>query len=187
MKILEPKEKCIKEYPLLFKYLFDNKISDVKNLTYLPYINEFSNYIIKYYSFKITREEAKHKTLNEEIDERKIRNFLISWKKIKSKAVQYKSHKVMNEKEFSKKTELIYFLMDINEEGYGMYLASAYQNFINWQNEFLDFIIKNGCHKENLKFYIDNMKQKINIQDANSNQTLLMNALKAHIMKILLI
>ena len=178
MKLLEPKEKCKEEYPLLFKYLFD---SDVKKLTYLSYINEFSNYLIQYYSFKISREEAKTKTLNEEqelIDqfgERKIKNFLVSWKKIKSKAVQFKFHKLKEGKEFSKKTELVYFLNDINEEGYGMYLASAYQNFINWQNEFLDFIIKNGCEKENLKFYIDNMNKKINIQDANLNQTLLIN------------
>jgi len=182
MKLLEPKEKCQKQYPLLFKYLFDNEISDIKKLRYLKYINDFSNYMIEYYSFKISREEAKYKTLkNEEQDliyelgEKKIKNFLISWKKIKSKAVQYKSHKVMNEKELSEKTELIYFLIDTNEEGYGMYLASAYQNFINWQNEFLDFIIKNGFDKENLKFYIDSMKQKINIQDANLNQILLID------------
>ena len=181
MKILEPKENYKKEYPLLFKYLLDDKISDVKKLKYLTYINEFSNYMIENYSFKISREETKNKTLNEEQDlrerigERKIRNFLISWRKIKSKAIQYKSHKVMDEKELSKNTELIYFLININEEGYGMYLASAYQNFIKWQNEFLDFFIKNGYHKENLKFYIDKMKTKINIQEANSNQILLID------------
>ena len=180
MEILKPKEKCKEEFPLLFKYLFDNN-SDAKKLTYLSYINEFSNYLIQYYSFKITREEAKSKTLEEEQDlldqfgDRKIKNFLISWKKVKSKALQFKFHKLKEEKIFTKKTELAYFLNDINEEGYGMYLASAYQNFINWQNEFLDFIIKNGCQKDNLKFYIDNMNKKINIQDANLNQTLLIN------------
>ena len=182
MKLLEPKEKCQKQYPLLFKYIFDNKISDVKKLTYLSYINEFSNFMIEYYSFKISREDAKNKTLKEveselkeQIGEKKIKNFLISWKKIKSKAIQYKFHKVMEEKSLTDKSELVYFLNDINEEGYGMYLASAYQNFIIWQNEFLEFIIKNGCQKDNLKYYIDNMKKRINVQEANSNQILLIN------------
>jgi len=142
MKLLESKEKYKKEYPLLFKYLLDNKISDVKKLEYLPYINEFSNYMIEYYSFKITREVAKNKTLEKEkmlkelIGEKKIKNFLISWKKIKSKAIQYKFHKVMREKELSIKSELAYFLNNINEEGYGMYLAAAYQNFINFKSFF---------------------------------------------------
>ena len=136
---------------------------------------------MEYYSFKISREEAKKKTLNEEkeiielVGEKKIKNFLLSWRKIKSKAIQYKYHKIMDEKELSIKSELAYFLNDINEEGYGMYLASAYQNFINWQNEFLEFIINNGYHKEYLKLYIENMKKTINVQDANSNQTLLIN------------
>ena len=181
MELLESQEKYKKEYPLLFKYLFDNKISDVKKLAYLTHINELSNYMMEYYSFKISREEAKKKTLNEEkefielVGEKKIKNFLLSWRKIKSKAIQYKFHKVMDEKELSIKSELAYFLNDINEEGYGMYLASAYQNFINWQNEFLEFIINNGYHKEYLKLYIENMKKKINVQEANSYQTLLIN------------
>ena len=180
-KLLESREKYTKEYPLLFKYVLDNKITNVKKLEYLSYFNEFSNYMIEYYSFKISREEAKNKTLNEEKDlieqigEKKIKNFFISWRKIKSKAIQYKAHKVMREKELSERSELVYFLNDINEEGYGMYLAAAYQNFINWQNEFLEFIINNGYHKEHLKLYIEDMKKKINVQEANSNQTLLIN------------
>jgi hypothetical protein len=180
MKLLEDKEECQKQHPLLFKYLFDDNISDVKKLIYLPYINEFGNFLIEYYSFKISRDEAKNKTLKDEqealkeqIGEKKIKNFLISWKKIKDKAIQYKFHKIMQEKSFTDKTELAYFLNDIKEEGYGMYLASAYQNFIKWQNEFLEFIINNGCHKENLKVYIESLKKEINIQDANSNQILL--------------
>ena len=137
--------------------------------------------MIEYYSFKITREDAKTKILNEEeemmeqIGEKKVKNFLISWKKIKSKAIKYKFHNKMKEKELTRKTPLAYFLNDINEEGYGMYLAAAYENFVKWQNEFLEFIISNGSNKENLKFYIENMSKKINIQDANSNQILLIN------------
>ena len=181
MKYLEPKEECQKKYPLLFKYLFeDDKISDVQKLTYLTYINEFSNFMIEYYSFKITRDEAKSKTLKEDeaeikeqIGEKKMNNFLISWKNIKKKAIQYKFHKVMEEKAITDTSELAYFLNDINEEGYGMYLASAYQNFIKWQNEFLDFIIKNGSDKKNLKIYIESLKKEINVQEANSNQILL--------------
>jgi hypothetical protein len=185
MKLLEPQEKCKNEYeyeyPLLFKYLLDKEMADVKKLTYLTHINEFSNYLIEYYSFNLTREEAKNRILNDEnalieqIGERKIKNFLISWKKIKSKILKYKFHKNLEQKEFTRRTELAYFLNDINEEGYGMYIAAAYENFIKWQNEFLEFIINNGSHKEHLKFYMENMRKKINVQDANSNQILLIN------------
>ena len=39
----------------------------------------------------------------------------------------------MEIKSLTMKDELIYFLNDDNEIGYGMYLAAAYQNFIIYQ------------------------------------------------------
>ena len=78
----------------------------------------------------------------------------------------------MEKKDLSETDKLIYFLDDTNEEGYGMYLASAYQNFIKWQNEFLNHIIKNDSKKEIFKCYLENLKKEIPIYDANPNQIL---------------
>ena len=55
-------------------------------------------------------------------------------------------------KDLSINDKLIYFL---NDNGELEYLASACQNFIDWQNSFLDPIIelnKNG-HKHTNRFY----------------------------------
>ena len=78
----------------------------------------------------------------------------------------------MKPKDLSKNDKLIYFLNDANELGKGMYLASACQNFINWQNEFLEHIISSSTHNSVLHCYVDNMKNKIPVQDANPNQIL---------------
>ncbi len=37
---------------------------------------------------------------------------------------------------------LDYFLNDNEEKDKGMYIASAYQNFIEWQNNFLNKLIE---------------------------------------------
>ena len=68
--------------------------------------------------------------------------------------------------------KLIYFLNDDNELGYGMYIAAAYQNFISWQNEFLQPIIDSATFNKNLHYYIENMKKKVPVQEANINQIL---------------
>ena len=182
IKKLGQKEKYMKEYPLLYKYLSeDNKESNIKKLIYLPYINDFSNYMINYYSFNISREDAKLRSLrNEQIfnDEQfkiKWKRFFASWERIKDKAIKYKFHPNMEVKTLKEDDKLIYFLDDINEVGNGMYLASAYQNFINWQNEFLQYIIDNGKNKKNLDFYIESMNNKMPVYEANSNQILQIN------------
>ena len=81
----------------------------------------------------------------------------------------------MEEKSFSKSDKLAYFLNDANEVNYGMYIASAYQNFINWQNQFLQSIIDIGKDKKYLDFYVEELKKQIPIYEANSNQALSLN------------
>jgi hypothetical protein len=63
----------------------------------------------------------------------------------------------MPEKQLKSDDPLIYFLNDDNELGYGMYIAAACQNFINWQNGFLQPIIENEKFNGNLRYYIENM------------------------------
>ena len=82
----------------------------------------------------------------------------------------------MGEKTLSKSDKLAYFLNDTNEEGNGMYIASAYQNFINWQNQFLQSIIDIGKDKKYLDFYIEELEKKMPIYEASSNQALSLNS-----------
>ena len=70
---------------------------------------------------------------------------------------------------------LIYFLNDDGELGYGMYLAAAYQNFIGWQNNFLLSIIDSETKSKTLNYLINNLKNKIPVQDALSEILLIDN------------
>jgi len=81
----------------------------------------------------------------------------------------------MKVKELTEKDNLVYFLNDVNESGYGMYIAAAYEKFIKWQNRFLEYIIKYCSNNKNLNYFIENMKNKIPIYQANKNQILLIN------------
>ena len=65
----------------------------------------------------------------------------------------------MEEKKgFSKEDKLINFLNDANELYNGMYLASACQNFIEWQNTFLQPIVDaNSTSQGILHNYINNI------------------------------
>ena len=57
-----------------------------------------------------------------------------------------------------------------------MYFSAAYENFISWQNDFLNYIIENGANKSNLNIYIENIKNEIPIYEANTNQIVLINS-----------
>ena len=50
----------MKKYPILYKYLSEEK-GDVKKLELHANFNDFSHYMIDYYSFNISREKAKEK------------------------------------------------------------------------------------------------------------------------------
>ena len=173
---LGPEGICALKYPLLYKYLKDEE--GPKLMKYLPAFNEFTNYMVDYYSYKISREDARTRTLeNEEIfkqiDSNKFKPFKEAWDKIKIYATKYKCQNEMEIKNLNNKDKLICFLNDANEFGNGMYLASACQNFISWQNNFLEYIISSAAHNGILHCYIDNMKNRIPVQEANPNQILL--------------
>jgi hypothetical protein len=155
------------KYPLISQLLADN--DNIKKLKYLPDINEFSNFIIDYYSNKITREEAKNKILDEKIlkkIENKFNKFKSAVKEIKGDISFYKSLKKIKYKELEKETPLIYFFNDDSELDYGIYITAAYQKFISWQNEFLQSIIPSIDEDSKLYFYLNNLKKKIFAQDA---------------------
>ena len=168
-------ENYMTSYPLLYNYLKtvegQNKVNLLK---YLPAFNEFTNFMVDNYSYQITRADAKNEKLYQGqcFDENKFNAFKESWDNIYQYATKYKCNKEMEPKQLTKEDELIYFLNDNNELGCGMYLAAACQNFISWQNEFLQTIIESRNFNKNLNYYIENMKKKVPLQEANLNQIL---------------
>ena len=127
------------------------------------------------YSYRISRADAKDKVLSqtEEFSEDKFKSFKKSWDNIYQYAIKYKCRDEMEPKKLESKDKLIYFLNDCNEFGNGMYIAAACQNFISWQNEFLQSILDSSADfYGNLHYYVENMKKKIPVQEAIPNQIL---------------
>ena len=165
-------------YPLIKQLVNDSP--EVKMLAYLPAFNEFTNYMVNHYSFKISREEAKNRVLDDEDISKekgfnkKYNNFTKAWDHIKSKATKYKCRPPMEVKEkFSKKDKLINFLNDAGELYNGMYLASACQNFIEWQNTFLQPIVDANMFNGILHNYVNTITKKIPVQEAKPDQIVL--------------
>lgn len=169
---------------------FTKNVMNIKNLIN---INKLSNLLLRIYSHKIAREEAERTTLNNELNyiyneyknisgenelkdkdeffEEYIDNFFKSLDFIKTKLIKYKS-KILYDLEImtgGKFLPLSYFLID--DKGIkGMYLASAYENMIEWQNDLIHLITENNKNDGILSKYFSLLGQEINIQDAKSNQ-----------------
>jgi hypothetical protein len=133
------------------------------------------------YSFKISRDDAKKRELSKEeiyqndAYKKKFNNFIKSWNEIKSEAIKYQCRPEMPVKSLNANDKLIYFLNDNGELLFGMYLAAACQNFIEWQNTFLLPIVEINAFNGILHHYVDNIKKKIPVQDAKFDQILLIN------------
>ena len=167
------------KYPLINQLL--NEVQGVNKLKNLPDFNDFTNYMVNYYSFKISRDKAKMEDLNNsEITQdnafkKKFTLFIKSWNEIKNEAKKYKCRDEMPPKSLSINDKLIFFLNDSGELGGGMYLAAACQNFIEWQNTFLEPIITNNVFNGILHHYVDNLQKKVPVQDAKYEQIVLIN------------
>ena len=65
---------------------------------------------------------------------------------------------------------LCYFLTDDGDKDGGMFLASAYQHFIGWQNSFIEAIIGNnrlsGIHNS----YVSQLEQEVFVHDAGNEE-----------------
>ena len=159
------------------------------NMANLININKLSNLLINFYSYKISREDAKSKKLkneltfiidsyneinNEQINEKDfikeyIDPFIASWDKIKNKSVQYKC-RTLKPLDLDIEKTVYYFLIDDGDKEGGMALASAYQHFIEWQNIFINQIISKNKMSGILNSYISQLEQEINIQDASPEE-----------------
>ena len=167
------------QYPLLRQLL--KNMPGVRKLKNLPAFNDFTNFMVDNYSFKISRDDAKRKELDTEEDiqankafKKKYNNFIKSWNEIKTDAIKYKCRPEMPVKTLSPNDKLINFLNDNGELYGGMYIASACQNFIEWQNLFLQPIVDvNVAFNGILHHYVENIQKKIPIQDSKKDQILL--------------
>ena len=174
--------------------LLINKDEDIlKNATKLKYlnsINNLSNILLGIYSYKISRDEAKTKILrnelkyieeifgqNESFENNFITPFIESWDKIKEKCTQYRCYNLVDKEPLNLKigSYLSYFLADDGERLGGMFIASAYENFINWQNSFINSIIDKNKMSGTLNSYISQLEQEINVQDAKEDDILLID------------
>ena len=167
-----------KLYPLITSYI--NPENDkIKYLKELPKYNKFINLMINKYSYRISRNEAHIKKINEEdifkINENNFREtleeFIKVWNKISAYCTKYKCHQ-MEEEILNNQMALENFLIDDGEIGKGMYLASGYQNFIKWQNEFLEPITTTlDNNKGGILYYLnESLKNRIDVQKANKNE-----------------
>ena len=172
-------EQHEKKYPLITIYLRnDNKEKFL--IKYLPEFNEFSNFMIDYYSYKITREEASARIIkDEDIYKNNINNFkdkfnsvIKIWEKLKPYSIKFECRDEMPPVDLDENKELAYFLNDNGDMGKGMYIASAYENFIQWQNNTLDYLIENSKQKGILHHFVKNMERTINVQNAGKNEVL---------------
>ena len=175
-KIPEYKRK----YPLLNAYLIqENKEKEL--IKYLPEFNEFANFMIDNYSYKISREEASKILLkDEEIYKSNQKGFADLFNKFRDKiwcnlnpyAIKFNKNEEMPPIDLDENKSLDYFLNDDGEMYKGMYIASAYQNFISWQNTFLDQIIEPLRQTGILHHFIKNMGKSIDVQNAKNNEAL---------------
>ena len=134
--------------------------------------------MIDYYSYKISREEASKKILEEEEIYKngkfkdKFKKFKNIWKHLKPYAIKYACRDEMKPIDLNEKREVAYFLNDNGEIGKGMYIAAAYENFIEWQNQFLDGIIEPIKQNGILHHFVKNIEKSIDIQKAKKIETL---------------
>ena len=193
-----------KNYPLINLLLRKDEdlTQNAINMKSLENLNKLSNLLIKIYSFNISREDAKEKIFKKEwgdiidkynninkkmifnneaeFEKEYVKPFIQSWDIIKKKCIQYKC-KILGENKkqqylnMDANLPICFFLVDNGDIDGGMYLASAYQHLIEWQNAFLDLIISQNGLNGILNSYISQLEQQINIQDATKDEILIID------------
>ncbi len=179
LKYLRNEPAYEEKYPVIANYTNEQQMFNLKLLKNLKNINPFVNFMIDYYSYKITREDGKKKLLKDEIPiinnaNDKIndlfKKFLRSWKKINREAIKFKCRPEMPAKEISQNDPIAFVLNDDGELGNGMYIAAAYQNFIDWQNQFLNAVVNNIKNGSPLYYLIEKIQKEVISQLAQTNE-----------------
>ena len=149
------------EYPVLNSIVNNELFEKLKKLRCISLINPFVNQMINKYSFQISRNDAKEKIIDDtDTTSNEYYEFQKGWAIIQNDANQYGCHQLPPLDDLFKIKNLNYYLNDNMELSGGMYIASAYDRMINWQNELLNSIaLKEGRIS-------NNEKNMIMIQDA---------------------
>ena len=163
------------QYPVLTNYLNARQSGSIDLLQNINNINPFINYVLDKYSNKITREEAKQKKIKDELinDEEMKRlfiNFKEGWKNIYKTLSNYDCRGKLPEKNITEDDYLAFCLNDNFEDNYGKYIATAYKDFITYQNNFLKNIIDNNANKDYLYSYLNQIKKEIIVQHVTPNE-----------------
>ena len=166
-EIFKIDENAQKKYPILYSYLNTNK-EKLQYLKSFKEINDFINYMIQKYSYKILRDQAKYIKLKDELSKKNIPADLFELYKITDKYKKYELYP----KKLDEEDILSFFLIDDGELGYGMYLASIYEKYILIQNNFLYDVIDNINKSNNnknkkLEYLKEKIHEEINIHKAN--------------------
>jgi hypothetical protein len=169
------------QYPVLTNYLNSSQNDEpMKFLENFELINPFVNYMIDKYSNKISREEAKKKLIKNELEndenmKKLFNNFKKGWENIYQKLSNYDCHGKLPEKNITENDCLAYCLNDNLEDNYGKYIATAYKDFITYQNGFLKSLIENNSNNEYLYTYSNQIKKEIIVQRANKKEIVTLN------------
>lgn len=174
-----------KKYPIL-AYILNENNKGIFLLEYLYDFNNFSNEMINYCSFRISREDATKIKYKDTKINLNINRFKEIWTKIKPYIKQYSCNKVYP-LDLNENSELCYFLNDYteyNENGKyskGICIAAAYEKFIGWQNKLIDFLEFNN----KLNYYINYTPKQKNIQDVKENEILNFKEVNEKLMSII--
>ena len=183
--ILNNIENKEEKYPVLYNYinsLNNNKIDKLQNIIKM---NEFEMYLINKYSYKLSRINAKNRTVKDELNLNDINikmklkeeseNFIEAYNNLLDLSTKYMCRQVMPKKKIDNNDPLAYFLNDDGENDYGMRIASIYQNFISFQNEFLDNIYEAIKFSGKNYYYTKNITKEILAQNATKNEVVSLN------------
>ena len=189
----------------LINLLINEKNTITENamlISNLNNINKLANLLLNIYSYKISRDDAKKRKLSEELSfimnnynkiynssiddvnaftNKYINPFIKSWNQIKDKLIKYNENIIVdktkgeNSLEISIANPISNFLVEDDDKDGGLFLASAYENMIEWQNQFLDEIISNNNTNGILNSYIYQLEKEINIQNATEDEIININ------------
>ena len=169
---LEKQQNYKRKYRLLNKILEDEE--NIKLLPNILNINKLVNILYKKYNNNITRDKAKRITLKDIVKQDNdignlIKPFIEAWNEIKSKCTSYECHTMKEVLHLNEESTLNNFLPDKDVTEGNIYIRSAYYNFINWQNSFINSITNDISENSPIFPYISQLEQKINIFDANED------------------
>ena len=139
-------------YPVLCNFL-ENK-DEIDIIRSIALVNPFANSIREEFSYHITRDQAKERTIQQALQHKNspelnkmFSSFQQGWNlfidKIDSANLKYKCRGEMEKQYIDLSFPLSYTLNDDGDFGHGMYLAAMYEKCSEYQNKFIHSIIDN--------------------------------------------